>query len=242
MVKDEEIRNIEEVMEHYFRLSSMFGYKEDASVDVETIKEKLFITLMKFDEFEIPDSYKEIVNDFDSIGISAYRSLFIKKQGFALLSHDWIDELVKYINGRKCLEVMAGCGSLSKILKDKGVDIIATDNFSWNGAANWNTSRNYWTDIEDIDCIKAIEKYGADRDVIIMSWPFMDDNAYKCLMTMRKINPEAVMICIGEGYGGCTADDSFYDAINEIDDEDTKRINENYIQWFGLHDRIYIIK
>lgn len=240
MVKDDEIKNIEKVMENYFHLSSIFGYKEN--IDVEKVKEKLFVTLTKFDKFEIPDSYKEVVNGFDSIGISAYRNLFIEKQGFALLSHDWINKLVKYINNRKCLEVMARCGSLSKILKDKGVDIIATDDFSWNGNANWNASRNYWTDIEDIDCIEAIGKYGTDRDVIIMSWPYMDDNAYKCLMTMRKINPEAIMICIGEGYGGCTANNSFYDAMKEIDEDDSDKINENFTQWFGLHDRVFIIK
>jgi putative heme degradation protein len=136
---------------------------------------------------------------------------------------------------------MAGCGALSKVLKDKEVDIIATDNFTWDGRANWNTDKNYWTDIENIDAIEAIEKY-KDRDIVIMSWAYMDDVAYKSLLKMREVNPDMIMVVIGEGEGGCTADDGFFNECIEIESKDIDYINLLYPRWNAIYDHLMIVK
>ena len=179
---------------------------------------------------QIPEFYpNEMVSNLH-MDRYTLRSDFIKTIGFTLISKDWIKPLSQWIGNRKCLEVMAGTGSLSFALQQQGVDIIATDNFSWEGNSNWNDNENYWTEIEHIDAIEAVKKYGKDIDIIIMSWPYMDDTAYRILKSMREVNSNCVMIYIGEGMGGCTADDEFFENIQEIDDEKFERTRSNFKQ------------
>ncbi|NFH01590.1 hypothetical protein FC831_15205 [Clostridium botulinum] len=185
----------------------------------------------------IPYKYnKELLSYYE------YRRKIISQQGFTILTQEWINEFAKWIDNRKCLEIMSGCGSLSKVLKDRDVDIIATDNFTWSSDTyNWNHNKNYWTDIENIDCIEAIEKY-KDRDVIIMSWAYMDDTAYRCLLKMREVNPDMVMIVIGEDWGGCTANDDFFEAIEDISNEEIQKIDSKIPRWVGTNDHMMLVK
>jgi len=189
---------------------------------------------------QIPNSYPEYM--FNNINKWSLRDKFIKQMGFSLVSFDWIIPLSKWIGSRKCLEVMSGTGSLSFALKQQGTDIMATDDFSWTGQNNWNQNKNYWTNIENIDAVKAVEKYGKEVNVIIMSWPYMDDIAYKVLLKMREVNPFCIMIFIGEGYGGCTASDEFFDSIIEIEDETFSEAVKEYKQWWGIHDYPQLVK
>ena len=179
---------------------------------------------------QIPEFYpNEMVNNFN-MDRYTLRSDFIKTIGFTLISNDWIKPLSQWIGNRKCLEVMAVSGSLSFALQQQGVDIIATDDFSWKYDSSWNNDKNYWTDIENIDAMEAVNKYGKDINIIIMSWPYMDDTAYRILLNMRKVNSNCIMIYIGEGMGGCTADDEFFENIQEIDDEKFERTRSNFKQ------------
>ena len=146
---------------------------------------------------------KEIPNNFDNLKDNVYRfnlekitqnyifrEQCINKIGYVLLSHNLINALAVYLKNKKCLEVMAGCGSISKCLKDKGIDIIATDNYSWNNHC-WFNKNNNWCDIENIDCVKAIQKYGQSIDYIIMSWPPYDSpEANNVLLEVQRINKE----------------------------------------------------
>ena len=196
--------------------------------------------ISQINQKQIPNSYPEHM--FKNINKWSLRDKFIKQMGFSLISLDWIIPLSKWIGSRKCLEVMSGTGSLSFALKQQGVDIKATDDFSWKSEHSWNIDNNYWTDIENIDAIDAVKKYGKDINVIIMSWPYMDDNAYKVLQAMREVNSFCKMIFIGEGYGGCTASDEFFDIIVEIEDETFSEAIKEYKQWWGIHDYPQLVK
>ncbi len=196
-------------------------------------------------EHKIPNKYPDKKKDvFENLRLYSYsyRDKIIGLQGFALLTNEWINEFAKWINGRKCLEIMSGCGALSKVLQDRDVDIIPTDNFSWDAYnSNWNVTKNYWTQIENIDAIEALEKY-KDRDIVIMSWPYVDDTAYKCLLKMREVNPNMVMVAICEGIGGCTASEEFFDSAKYIEDIDIRNINRVFPSWIGIYDNIKLFK
>ena len=141
--------------------------KELTDIDFKKILELI-------DKKEIPDNFdnlKDNVYRFNLDEITQnyiFREQCINKIGYVLLSHNLINALAAYLKNKKCLEVMAGCGSISKCLKDKGIDIIATDNYSWNNHC-WFNKNNNWCDIENIDCVKAIQKYGQSIDYIIIS-------------------------------------------------------------------------
>jgi len=206
------------------------------------INNKIDTIIAHVENKQIPESYpNEMVDRFHMDRIDL-RGQFIKNIGFSLISNDWIKPLSKWIGNRKCLEVMAGTGSLSFALQKQGINIVATDDYSWNGQSNWNNHKNYWLEIECIDAIEAVKKHGKDIDVIIMSWPYMDDTAYRILHTMREVNQNCIMIFIGEGMGGCTADDEFFQSIEEIEDEEFEQAVSNFKQWWGLHDYPQLVK
>ena len=153
-----------------------------------------------------------------------------------MLTDNWISILATWIGDRTVLEIFSGCGSLSRCLKDKGIDVKATDNMESKG--KWN---ELWCDIEEMDCIAAIEKYN-DRDVILVSWsPLSSEIDYRCLIKMREVNPNAVMLVLGE-FGGCTNSPQFIDSMNEIEDEMINEINKTYRSWSFINDRFILVK
>lgn len=136
-------------------------------------------------------------------------------------------------------KVMSGAGWLAKALREKNVDVIATDDHSWTEEKKWEIL----TRIEKIDCVEAIKKYGKVVDVLIISWPWMDEQAYLCIKKMYEVNPECIVVYIGEGDGGCTASETFFAAFAEIEgDELFKEVAANFYGWWGIHDHPMIGK
>lgn len=164
------------------------------------------------------------------------RDFVTKYMGYALICEDWVKELAKWIGDKHCLEIMGGKGVLSKALLDMGVIISCTDDYSW-GDFNFNDT---WCDVEKIDCIKAIEN--KSYDIVIVCWPYMDNTAYKCLQKIRKTNENALIIYIGDIITEKTADKSFHNSMEIIDDDNINKINSLYPSWDGINDRIYLIK
>jgi hypothetical protein len=196
------------------------------------------------DAKRIPESYpfKEARNSGSSLSevLNTTSLLFryyfgrIRTESNALISKDWVKPLANWIGDRKCLEIMAGQGMLSKALQDEGVNIIATD--------KKNISTDAWTNVERLDCLKAIQKYGKDVDLIVCSWPpYDEDSAYKVLTLMREVNPQLMMIYIGEGCGGCCADNQFFETAEWIDDSSFYAAVENFssLPSFGDSPRLY---
>lgn len=171
--------------------------------------------------------------------MTACRERYIRECGFVFLSWDWINPFVEWINGRKCLEIMCGTGALSWSLQSKGVDIIPTDNFSWK-----NMLENSWTTIEELDALSAIDTYGKDVDIVVVSWiPLGSDLGYESLKRLYEVNPNAIMVVIGEGEAGCTSNEKFFDSLEVVEDtffEDN--VEGNYKTWWGLHDYPMIVR
>ncbi len=168
--------------------------------------------------------------------VMSYRENYIRKVGFSRVSKNWVRPLARWIGDRKCLEIMAGSGAITYALREEGIKIKATDNFSWSQPFR------QWTQVENMDCIEAIEKYGKEVSFIICSWPYMDDTAYRALLKIREVNPKCRMIYIGEWCGGCTADDGFF---SEIKVEEVKGFDDavkNYSRWYSIHDYPYLVK
>ena len=220
---------------------------------------------------EIPETYPDIVRvpsyrdmSVDAVSMYEYRDNIIGAGGYSLVSYDWIRILKeKIIKDGKCLEIMAGSGMLSKALKDVGVDIITTDDKSWLTEDYTYLSFEDWfmrpfTEVEKLDCVDAIQKYGKDVDYVLVSWPYMNNACYKALVTMRIVNPNCTMIYIGE-LGDACADEDFvctskvlykdglFDGKDLSPDgkelyNSLEEVRELFKSWYGIHDNIYIIK
>lgn len=189
-------------------------------------------------KFDIPNTPKNI-KSFDYYD---NRSDYIKKYGFTYFSWNWLNPLINYLKDRKCLEVMAGAGAFSYILRERGVNVIATDNMEWHNLGQYKDTwgKHLWTNIENLDAITAVKKYGKKINVLIMSWAYMDKTAYKVIKEMHKVNSNAIVLYIGEGEEGCTADNNFFRSFEEINNKDFNKISKEYFkaQWYGIHDYI----
>ncbi|WP_456364201.1 hypothetical protein [Priestia aryabhattai] len=176
--------------------------------------------------------------DFDSSFRA--RELYLKAGMVGFVSWRWVIPFVNWINGRKCLEIMSGRGWLSHALKLKDVDVIATDNFSWHKRCQtWDKTL---TDIEEIDAVQAIKKYGSEVDIVICSWPKDDNTAFKSLKKLNEINPNAVFVFIGEAKTATCADVDFYEHYKLIEDEKFQLVVEKYQSWIGLPERLCVGK
>ena len=148
---------------------------------------------------------------------------------YPLLDMNLIDTLCSVIRKKKVLEIMSGSGAIAKGLQDKGIEIIPTDNFSEF------TKASVWTEVEELDSVKAIEKYGEKVDYILVSWPRGRSNITECVQTMHKINPTLKLIYIGERENGCCAPSRFF---KKVELQDTKTIKN----WPFIYDAIYVFK
>lgn len=192
---------------------------------------------------KIPESYPNTESGGHQLG---QESLNIRSQlqglcGYCLLAYDWIRPLAEWIGQRKCLEIMCGSGALSKALQNCGVDIKATDDYSWNDnhAVPW--FRDSWTEIEQLNALQAIEIYGAEVDLVICSWPFLSDDCYRALLKMREVNPAATMLYIGEWYGA-TASDAFFKAAQVVVEDAFIQAIKNFKSFYDIHDWPYLVR
>lgn len=192
---------------------------------------------------QIPETFPRT-----NINSSIMRETFISEMGFCMVAYDWVRELAKLLEGKKCLEIMAGSGCLSKALQDCGIDIIATDSYQneeySSGYDLFGKWRTHFTDVEKLLAIEAIEKYGKDMDIIVCSWPPYNSCALTHALDRQfELNPNTKVIYIGEDDGGCTADYSFFEKYDETDEDSelTAEVNRLYKRWYSICDSIYLV-
>lgn len=183
----------------------------------------------------------------DNSSVLEYRRDITKVVGFTLITDNLLYNLSSLLYGNKCLEIMAGNGSLSKGLQDYGVDITPTDNYSMEDYFD----KNMWTDVENIDAVDAIIKYGKDVQFVLCSWiPYYQPIGYEAIKKLYEVNPNAIFIYIGEEQGGCTADDNFFKYSSEIsiseridiDNSLLEKIEKSLKNWHGINAKIKFMR
>lgn len=133
------------------------------------------------------------------------RGEFSVKISWSVPSLSAVKKIANYIGTDKCLEIAAGHGLWTLLLKTEGVSMIATDKFEGYGT----DKRITFTDVVDLDHRDAIKKY-SKYNALFMSWPpFNNPLAYESL---KKFKGDK-FIYIGEPKGGCTGDDAFFDLL-----------------------------
>jgi hypothetical protein len=82
---------------------------------------------------------------------------------YCFYSRELIEALAGMIASRSCLEIGAGDGTLTRFLKDQGVQLTATDNHGWGNAVAYPD----W--VIRLDAREALASYAPE--VVICSWP-----------------------------------------------------------------------
>lgn len=166
------------------------------------------------------------------------RNEYIKSYGFVLVTAETLQSLVNYLQGKKVLEVGAGTGYLANKLADCGIDIVATDIATSTDSNNYN----FGVISDSVVHAKGSDAITSDFDVVIMSWPCYDTDFATSVANALK--PGQTLLYQGEGIGGCTADNSFFDIVFgdnwQRDFKTSQSFNDNHVQFPGIHDFWYL--
>jgi hypothetical protein len=132
------------------------------------------------------------------------------------------------------VEIGAGTGYWAALLISMGVDIVAYD-LNPPGGARENSYRHKrtYTTVNEGNHKKLLRH--ADRALFLCWPPYAEPMAHECLSAFKG----DTLIYIGEGWGGCNADQDFWDLLRkEWEDVATCDIP----QFSGLHDGLSVYK
>ena len=136
-------------------------------------------------------------------------------------------------------ELCCGTGWFSHWMIKYGIPLKnATDNKSWG---KYKANEAFLDIVKKEDAVRFV-KNTPETDMYVLSWPYMDPLAR---MIWDAMKPGQYLLYIGEDWGGCTADESFFQAIDGfeiVDDEYFNKIDETFVQFWGIHDRPRLFK
>ena len=206
------------------------------AVESHSAEARIRKNILTLSEREIPDAWladRSITiishrsNDFFTYGHEHFWNYkhFVRQHFWmwALVDKSWTKELsdeLARLNIKKCLEVGGGRGWLSKAISEHSLDVICTDINPRHSVCN----------VEKLDAVSAIKKYGKQTDALIISWP------YKTADQFIEVWPTGKwVIYIGEGPAGCNANINFFNRFkfHKVLEVPT---------WEGLHDACLIGK
>ncbi len=164
-----------------------------------------------------------------------YREKYIKKFGFVLWNETILNDLSNFLENKSVLEVGAGSGFLSSELLKRNVEITASDVQVTHNSYGF---KKFYCNVIESSAINMMNK--DIFDVIIMSWPNYESNFAYDVANNLKENQQ--LVYIGEGYGGCTANDNFFDFVEEKFQKVKHDLNKNFTNWSGIHDKISVFQ
>lgn len=151
------------------------------------------------------------------------REKFVSRFGFAVPTRYAIDAIARY---QPILEVGAGSGYWAYELKKAGADIVATDP---GRGPRWDPT---WMKVYKLIGTAAIGRF--PRRALLIVWP--SQGVPWPVHNLRAFRGGTV-IYVGEGFGGCTASDEFFEHLHyHFALEGTVSIP----QFYGYHDRLEI--
>lgn len=175
-----------------------------------------------------------------TLGFMMGRERYISQYGFVLLTAECVDALASLLGGKSVLEVGAGTGFLSHCLAEKGVDVLAQDLASPGEASPYRFQKKW-----KLDHLGPFEEVLTDKyDVVLLSWPCMGSSfAFNVAKSMVQ---GQILVYQGEGAGGCTASDAFFDYVDGSDwafqEDATDALNQHHRRFPAIHDRWLVFK
>lgn len=104
---------------------------------------------------------------------------------YCFYSKELVVALAGLIGEALCLEVAAGDGTLSRFLRECGVNVIATDNRSWSHAID------YPEDVLACDAVQALAQ--VRPGVVLCSWPPPDNGFERAIFATPSVNTYIVI-------------------------------------------------
>lgn len=174
-----------------------------------------------------------------SLRAFSLRGPYNKRYGFTLISKESMDALCNFLQGKKVLDAGSGTGFLSQAIADRrcAQSIVAAE---WDGKKGYGFERILRRDFAG----DATTLLPGDFDVVLLCWPNYDSPfAANVVGAMKK---GQILIYLGEGRFGCTANDQFFNAIDagkwSYIESTTEMLNAGHVNFQGIHDRWRVLK
>lgn len=191
---------------------------------------------------EVPKSHKikQILDSIDFMENFKIRSKYIEEYSFSLYSLEELKILSKLFGNNRVYEFGCGSGYLTSQMKQLGCNYYGIDNYQTRYRGGY-TFDNGNSDVIKENAIKFFTQRAKSSKFIVMSWPdYTSPFAYRLARLMRK---GSILVYKGEDYGGCTADDKFFNYIETHFKQDQKlsdKLNKYSNQFLGAHDYWYV--
>jgi hypothetical protein len=161
----------------------------------------------------------------------ARRPLFVQTYSFAIPSEEALAEIAKHA---PILEVGAGSGYWAYELAKRGVEVVATDPWPVSQGGNHYMFRKEWTPVLATAGVDAVAVYA--EHTLLLVWPCLGN---PWAADVLEAYGGETLIFVGESVGGCTADDRFYQLLEE---RFTVSLEMDIPQWFGIHDYLSVYR
>lgn len=127
-----------------------------------------------------------------------------------------VARLAALIDGRSCLEIAAGDGTLSRFLADAGVRITATDDYSWSDSIDFPVS------VLRQDARAALREH--QPEVVVCSWPPADNPFERHVFTTASVQQYIVIASESEHSTGNWAAYRQQSSFDLVKDERLSRL------------------
>ena len=153
---------------------------------------------------------------------STLRETLVARFAWAIPNEEALAAIEKAAKGRAVVEMGAGKGYWAKLLQDRGLTVLPFDKKKQPDA---------WTTVKK-GTPKILTRH-SDK-VLFLCWPSYDDPmAHDCLKYWKG----DTLIYVGEGNGGCTADDAFHASLDKYF---TRLRSVGIPQFPGIHDNLTV--
>lgn len=156
-----------------------------------------------------------------------YRFGYCAIFGWSIPSETALEKINEFVGPDTVLEIAAGRGLWSALMKKTNMNVITTS-IADGHYFDKKQMEKTWTDIELLDCVDAVTKYG-DANCLFISW-----GSGQLYRSLRSYNGKKLVV-IGEGIDGCT------DALDYVNEFDFKLVSTIDIPcWDGIHDAVFL--
>lgn len=185
------------------------------------------------------DRYTKALPQLDKL-LRNYRDYLEDRYGmWSYVNAPYIKALSDYLDGAPVLEIMAGNGYISAGLHNlnPGQKIYTTDSKSWTKENQ--TGRHSVTQVEKLDALAAIKKYGNDVQYVIMSWsPDKLTIDMDVLQLIRQDFPDLHLLVVGEKNGATNSPQFWHEA--HLSQKGLEKINQELKSFDLIDEQVYL--
>ena len=206
--------------------------KKLSPIEKEILYRTFSVNCDKLPESSIINEYQNLEHLFNHMG---FREKYTK-YSFPILSHEFIVDIKEKINPKNVVDLACGPGWISFWLMKYGINVKDSVDIVEDG--DFKNMKFYQSriNITKMDIIDYLVDHNDKNDLLILSWPLYANSLAKRVFENMKNGQ--LLLYIGEGMSGCTANDDFHELI----EDKILDIGIHMDNFFGIHDQCYLVK